>query len=150
MQYAQTITMKCEMYDRNWYLKSTIGITFGPRHNSTSISKFYCSFLLFFSSAATVAAVVHLNETNNRIQTHFSAHYFLLRRTVFSSIFPVATSTAGKQILIFSSTFPLYPVSTIRFCFGPIERWNWWKKHKKLKFKFPKNAQTICALVFIQ
>lgn len=26
MRYAQTISMKCEIYGRNWYLKSTIGL----------------------------------------------------------------------------------------------------------------------------
>lgn len=86
MRYAQTITMKCEIYGRNWYLKSTIGITFGPRHNSTDISKFYCSFLLFFYRL--IPWLLLFNWMKQIIEF----------KHTFWSIFPVVISTAGKLI----------------------------------------------------
>lgn len=86
MRYAQTISMKCEIYGRNWYLKSTIGITFGPRHNSTDISKFYCSFLLFFYRL--IPWLLLFNWMKQIIEF----------KHTFWSIFPVVISTAGKLI----------------------------------------------------
>lgn len=94
---------------------------------------FECSEMLlfvfaFFQSAATVAAAVHQNKTNNRIQPHFWALFFSFCVSVLLFFRLLYFNGRKTNFKIFSAPIFSYPISTISFCYGRIKRWNWWKK----------------------